>query len=124
MSNESIGGTSGGMGFDDIEALLAEAQDVMRQPTALDTNQSMIPAQSEPLTRDEADHRHHLMQEAEFDPLFGKLSRQEIVELRLAEEATQRAAALATPDQEYVPSHETDKRRVAAYLARKLGQQD
>jgi hypothetical protein len=124
MSIESAGETSKGTGYDAIEELLAEARGTLDQPTALDTMQSMIPDQSAPLGRDEADHRHHLMQEAEFHHLFGKLTRSEIVDMMLEEEARQHAAALATPDQPYAPSHESDIRRTNAYLARKLGQQE
>lgn len=124
MSYETTGGTPESTGYDAIEELLAEARGVLDQPTALDAMQPMIPDQSEPLDRDKADHMHHLMQEAEFHPLFNKLPRHEIVALMLEEEARQKAAALAKPDQPYVPSHESDRRRVAAYLARKSGQSE
>lgn len=124
MSIESAGGTSEGTGYDAIEALLAEARDALDQPTALDTMRSVIPEQSAPVDRDEADHMHHLAQEAEFHPMFNVLPRHEVIALMLQEEARQRAAALATPNQPYTPSHESDVRRTAAYIARKLGQQE
>lgn len=124
MSYETTGGTPEDAGYDAIEELLAEARDVLDQPTSLETMRPMIPDQSGPVDRDEADHRHHLMQEAEYHHLFGRLTRSEIVELMLEDEARQHAAALATPDQPYAPSHESDIRRTNAYLARKLGQQE
>lgn len=108
---------------DPIEALLSEARKELDRPPESRKRQVEIPQQ--PVhDRDEENHRHHLMQEAEFHHLFGKLTRSQIVELMLEQEASQRAAALATPDLEYTPSYESDKRRTAAYLERKLGKRD
>jgi len=115
MSIESAGGTSEGTGYDAIEELLAEARDALDQPTALDTMRSMIPEQSAPVDRDEADHMHFLAQEAEYHPMFNSLPRHAVIALMLQEEASRKAAALATPWQQHVSNHGSDLARIARY---------
>lgn len=109
--------------YDPIETLLAEMQEELARPPVSRIGQLAIPHQPRS-SRQEVDHIHHLIQEAEFHPDFKKRSRSEIVAMMLAEEARQREAALHTPDLPYTPSYKTDENRVAAYIKRKIGKEE
>jgi hypothetical protein len=120
MSYETTNRDPKSTGYDAIEELLAEARGALDQPTALETMHSIIPNQSEPLDRDEANRTHRLWQDAEFHPMFNKLPRAEVVRLMREEEAARRAAAMATSWEVHVADYGSDRRRIEEYRRRGL----
>lgn len=120
MGYETDGAPQAAGDMDPIDALLADVNQVMAQPTALDAEPPRIPDQRPPRSREEENRAHLEMQQAMWEPNPHGLPLKEVVRLMREKRAAKEAAALTMPTVAYEPNYASDAARIADYRERGL----